>query len=80
VNDQISYQLVATVLKDLPTTANASGKNLADIPLTITGTLSDPQVRPDLEGMAKARLQQELDRHQDDIQKKIQNQLKNLFK
>jgi uncharacterized protein involved in outer membrane biogenesis len=80
VTDQISYQLVTTVLKDLPTAANAAGESLADIPLTITGTLSDPQVRPDLEAMAKAQLLQELDRHHDDIQQKLQSQLKNLFK
>ena len=80
VNDQIDYHVTATVLKELPSAAKASGTKLADIPLIITGTMSHPQVRPDLEGMAKARVQQELSKHQDEIKRKVQDALQNLFK
>ncbi len=80
VNDQINYNVTATVLKELPSATNASGTKLADIPLTITGTMSHPQVRPDLEGMAKARVQHELEQHQDVIKQKAQDALKGLFK
>jgi AsmA protein len=68
------------VLKELPNAASASGRKLADLPLTVTGTMSNPQVRPDLQAMAKARVQQELDKHQDQIKQKVQDTLKNLFK
>jgi AsmA protein len=80
VTNQINYNVTATVLKELPSATKASGTKLADIPLTITGTLSQPQVRPDLEGMAKARVQHELEQHQDVIKQKVQDALKGLFK
>ncbi|HEX4377337.1 MAG TPA: AsmA family protein [Steroidobacteraceae bacterium] len=80
VTDQINYGVTATVLKELPSATNASGTKLADIPLTITGTMSHPQVRPDLEGMAKARVQHELEQHQDVIKQKVQDALKGLLK
>jgi hypothetical protein len=47
--------------------------------VTITGTLSSPKVSPDLGGMAKARVQQELDKHKDQL-KQLQDKLQNLFK
>jgi AsmA protein len=80
VTDAIDYQVKATILKQAPTAAGAAGKTLADIPLNITGTTSSPNVRPDLEGLAKARVQQELDQHKGEIQQKLQDKLKGLFK
>ena len=46
--------------------------------LKIIGSIS-PTVRPDLQGMAKARVQQELDKHKDELKQKAQDQLKGLF-
>ena len=80
VTDAISYQVKATILKEAPTGRGTSGTALADIPLTITGTLTSPQVRPDLEGIAKARVLQELDKNRGELQQKLQEQLKDLFK
>jgi len=79
INDAINYQLKATILKEAPTAGAAAGKTLADIPLNITGTLTNPTVRPDLEQLAKARVQQELDKHKDELQQKLQDKLKGLF-
>ncbi len=75
VTDGINYQVKATILKQ----AGASG-TLADIPLNITGTLSSPMVRPDLEGMAKARVQQEIEKHKGELQQKLMDKLKDILK
>jgi hypothetical protein len=69
----------ATILKEAPTAAGAPGKSLADIPLNITGTFSSPSVKPDVEQLAKARIQQELDKHKDELQQKLMDKLKGVF-
>jgi AsmA protein len=79
VNNAINYQVKATVLKEAPTAGSVSAKTLADIPLNITGTLSSPTVRPDLEQLAKVRLQQEVDKHKDELQQKLMDKLKGVF-
>ncbi|MBV8783806.1 MAG: AsmA family protein [Gammaproteobacteria bacterium] len=75
VAQSLDYRLRATVLKD-----PKAGRALAEIPLTVSGPLASPKVRPDLEGLAKARVQQELDKHKDELQQKVQDKLKDLFK
>ena len=80
VTDAISYQVKATILKEAPTGHATSGTTLADIPLTITGTLASPQVRPDLAAIAKARVLQELDKNKGELQQKLQEQLNGMFK
>jgi AsmA protein len=81
VSQVIDYDIKATVLKSAPAAAHdSSGLTLAEIPVKISGTISHPTVRPDLEAIAKKRLQQELDKHKDELQQKLQDQLKNLIK
>ncbi|HVW68660.1 MAG TPA: AsmA family protein [Steroidobacteraceae bacterium] len=80
VTNAINYQVKATILKEAPGAAGASGKTLADIPLNITGTTNSPSVRPDLEVLAKARIQQELDKHKGELQQKLMDKLKGVFK
>jgi AsmA protein len=80
VTNAINYQVRATILKEAPTAAGAGGKTLADIPLNITGTTTSLNVRPDLEALAKARVQQELDQHKGEIQQKLLDKLKGVFK
>jgi AsmA protein len=80
VNDAINYQVKATILKGAPTAGAAAAQTLADVPLNITGTLSSPIVRPDLEQLAKARLQQELEKHKGELQQKLLDKLKGVFK
>jgi len=62
----IDFQLLASILKS-PTAT------VADIPLKITGTYTDPTVRPDLDALAKGQLKQKLQ----DVLKK--NGLEGLF-
>ena len=80
VTNAIDYQVKATLLKEAPGAATATGKPLADIPLNIPGNIASPKVRPDLEAMAKARVQQELEKHKGELQQKLQDKLKGLFK
>ena len=66
----IDYHVIATILK-APATGQGSELsqlNLADIPVEISGTMNDPKVRPDLQGILKSKLKQKL---QDTIQDKL---------
>lgn len=79
VTNAVNYQIKATLLKEASGAAGATGNTLADIPLNITGTTTNLNVRPDLEAMAKARVQQELGKHKDEIQQKLMDKLKGVF-
>jgi AsmA protein len=72
VTEAVDYQLKASLLKGTVGTGLVGGKSLVDIPLTITGTMTSPKVRPDLESVAKARVQQQL-------QQTLQDKLKSLI-
>ncbi|MDE2349355.1 MAG: AsmA family protein [Gammaproteobacteria bacterium] len=76
VTHAIDYRVNATLLR---TPTGATGPALADVPVSITGTLTDPKVRPDVAGMAKSRLRQELGKHKDELKKKLEDKLKGLF-
>jgi AsmA protein len=85
VSEAINYQLVAAVNK-LPA-GNASGAgggldalSAVEVPLTITGTMSSPTVRPDIEALAKGKLGQEVQQKAGDlVKKKLGDKLKDLF-
>jgi AsmA protein len=79
VTDAISYQLKATILKNVGANV-AHPDTLADVPMTISGTLSSPEVRPDLQALAKTAVQQQLDKHKDEIRQKVQDTLKGFLK
>ena len=79
ISNAIDYQIQATILKSAPAGKGAPSGSLAQIPVSVTGTMNSPTVRPDLEGIAKARVQQELDKHKDELKQKAQDQLKGLF-
>ena len=74
----VDLHLVATVLKAPPDSQGAglSQLTLAAIPVTVTGTVSDPKVRPDLQGLIKSQLQQKA---RDIIRNKLGDKLKGLF-
>jgi len=77
----IDYRVVAEIYK-LP--AESAGSEMADlkaleIPIAITGTLADIKVRPDLAGLAKARLNKEVDKQKDELKKKLGDKLKDLL-
>ena len=77
----IDYRVLAKILKAPPSEKNSdlSQLALADIPVTVTGTMSDPKVRPDLEGIARAKLQQKVDEKKDELKKKLQDKLLGIF-
>jgi len=81
----VDYRIVAEVYK-LP--AEGAGSELADlkaaeIPITITGTLEDMKVRPDVEGYLKSRFKKEVDQKVDEkkeeLKKKLGDKLKGIL-
>jgi AsmA protein len=85
-SEALNFQLVTSVNK-LPA-GNAPGGagsgldalNAVEVPLTITGTMSSPTVRPDIEGLAKGKLGQEVQQKAGDlVKKKLGDKLKDLF-
>ena len=46
------------------------------IPVTVTGSFAAPKVRPDLEGLVKARVKQELDKKKEELKQQLQDKLK----
>lgn len=80
----IDYRLVTEVYK-LPAAEEAELADLkaAEIPVTITGTLTDMKVRPDVEGYLKARFKKKVDEKVDEkkeeLKKKLNDKLKGLF-
>ncbi len=71
VTKAIDYHIVATILKAPPSAQGSelSQLTVADIPVEISGTMNDPKVRPDLQGILKSRLKQKL---QDTVKGKLQ--------
>lgn len=53
------------------------------VPVRVTGSLTDPKVRPDLEGMARAAVKQKIDEKRQEVERqlrdKLQDKLKGLF-
>ena len=80
--EAINYQLVTSVDK-LPAGSGGSGLDAlgsVEVPLTITGTLSSPAVRPDIGALAKGKLGQEVQQKAGElVKKKLGDKLKGLF-
>ena len=80
----IDYRLTTEVYK-LPANEEAQLADLkaAEIPVTITGTLADMKVRPDVEGYLKARFKKKVDEKVDEkkeeLKKKLNDKLRGLF-
>ncbi|MEP7243054.1 MAG: AsmA family protein [Gammaproteobacteria bacterium] len=81
----IDYRLVTEVYK-LPDEPSASGLaelKAAELPITITGTLADMKVRPDVEGYLKARFKKKVDEKVDakkeELKRKLGDKLKGLL-
>jgi AsmA protein len=83
----LDYRLVAAVLKiprEGADTSQMEDMVDAQIPVKITGALSDPKVRPDLEGYLKNEVKQRVDKEKDKLEEKVKDKLndklKDLFK
>jgi len=85
-NETLDYRLIATVLKIPPEGADAEQmQELVDaqIPVTVTGALTDPKVRPDIQGYVKEkvkeRVQEERQKIEEKVKEKLGDKLKDLF-
>jgi len=77
----VDYRIVTEVYK-LP--EGSEGAEMADIkaleiPVTVTGTLDDMKIRPDVGDLLKAKVRKEVDKHKDVLKKKLDKKLQNLF-
>jgi AsmA protein len=81
VAQTLDYRITTTVLK-APPNADAGTADLerARIPVIITGTFSEPKIRPDLAGMAKERAKQEIQKRKDEVQEKVKDKVKDKLK
>lgn len=73
LTEAVQYQLQVTLQK------GAGAGTLAQIPLDVTGTLANLQVRPNLQQLAKSSLQQQLQKNGGQLQKKVEGALQGLF-
>jgi len=81
----IDYRLIAEVYRLPPEGAGAEMEDLraAEIPITITGTLAEPKVRPDLASIVKARVKEKVDeeveKKKEEVKKKLGEKLRDLL-
>ena len=81
VTQTLDYSVSTTVLKTPPGADEGTAQLArATIPVKITGTFADPKVRPDLAGMAKERVKQEVEKRREEVTEKVKDKLKSLFK
>ena len=81
ISRAIDYRILVRLLKAPPGQGADLGKlALADIPVNVTGTMTDPKVMPDVEGLARAALQKKVDEKKDELKQELQDKLQDLFK
>lgn len=79
----LDYGLIAQVLRIPQEGADATQmKDLVDaeIPVRVSGMLSDPKVRPDLEGYIKGQAKQRIDEEKKKVEEKVRNKLQDKLK
>lgn len=80
VQATIDYAMQARVLERPEFQGQASAAELDDfteavIPLSITGELASPRVRPDLQGMVKRELEQVVEQKRDELRDRVMREL-----
>jgi len=80
ITQAINYDVKVSLFGGSPAASGSAGKTLAAIPLTITGTITSPSVRPDLGAIGKAVLQQQLQKRKGELQQNLLNKLKGILK
>ncbi|MGA7540426.1 MAG: AsmA family protein [Steroidobacteraceae bacterium] len=73
VTGAVDYRVSAAILK------GPSAGALASIPLLISGTMTNPSVRPDTQALVKSLAQQQLQKHKGEIESKLKGVLKGLI-
>jgi AsmA protein len=79
----IDYRLIAMVLKIPREGADASQMEDmvdAEIPVKVTGALTDPKVRPDLEGYLKGKVKERVDEEKQKLEEKVKDKLEDKLK
>jgi AsmA protein len=71
----VDYRLVTEVYKLPEGDAEMADLKAAEIPVTITGTMADMKVRPDVEGYLKARFKKEVDKKVDEKKEELRRKL-----
>lgn len=73
ISQELAYGVNAAVLRSPPgADADIAALERASIPIKITGTLTDPKIRPDLKGLAKAQVQKLVDEHKEEVVQKVE--------
>ncbi len=80
VAETVDWKLDAKVLKIPSDEASMSEVVDFTIPVKVTGPVDDPVVRPDLAGLAKARVQQEIDKRRDEVKEKVQDKVRDTLR
>ena len=80
----LDYRLNAAVLKIPPEGEGSQAADMQDmvdavIPVKVTGSLTDPKVRPDVEGYVKNKAKERLDKEKEKVEEKLRDKLKDLF-
>jgi AsmA protein len=81
-NSTLDYRLLATVLKIPAEGAQAADmQDMVDaqIPVTVTGSLDDPKVRPDLEGYLRGKAKERVDQEKQKLEQKLKDKLKDFL-
>lgn len=80
-SENIDYRLVTTLVSSLKGQGGEGLDELKgiDIPVKVTGTFSDPKYAPDLGGVLKAKVDQELDEQKDKLKEKANEKLKDIL-
>jgi AsmA protein len=77
----IDYRVTAEVYEIPPEGAGAEMADLKalEIPMTITGTLAEPKVRPDLDALVKQRVKEKVEEKKEEVKKRITDKLRDLI-
>jgi AsmA protein len=79
----VDYRIAAEIYKLPEGDATLADLKAAEIPVTITGTLANLKVRPDVEGYLKSRFKKEVDKKVDEkkeeLRKKLGDKLKGIL-
>lgn len=71
----LDFTVTTTILKTPPGEgADIAGLERASVPIRITGTLTDPQILPNLTGMVKERVKQEINERKEEVKQELQEQ------